>query len=57
MLLYPAIDLMDGHVVRLKQGLASQKTVYSNDPATFAKRWESEGGHWLHVVDLDAAFS
>jgi phosphoribosylformimino-5-aminoimidazole carboxamide ribotide isomerase len=57
MLLYPAIDLMDGHVVRLKQGLASQKTVYSNDPATFAQRWESEGGHWLHVVDLDAAFS
>ena len=57
MLLYPAIDLMDGHVVRLKQGLASQKTVYSNDPAAFAKRWESEGGHWLHVVDLDAAFS
>ena len=57
MLLYPAIDLMDGHVVRLKQGLASQKTVYSNDPATFAKRWETEGGHWLHVVDLDAAFS
>lgn len=57
MLLYPAIDLMDGHVVRLKQGLASQKTVYSRDPVAFAKRWESEGGHWLHVVDLDAAFS
>lgn len=57
MLLYPAIDLMDGHVVRLKQGLASQKTVYSKDPVAFAKRWESEGGHWLHVVDLDAAFS
>ena len=57
MLLYPAIDLMGGEVVRLRQGKADQKTVYSNDPAAFAKRWESEGGDWLHIVDLDAAFS
>ena len=57
MLLYPAIDLMGGEVVRLQQGRADQKTVYSNDPAAFAKRWETEGGDWLHIVDLDAAFT
>jgi phosphoribosylformimino-5-aminoimidazole carboxamide ribotide isomerase len=57
MLLYPAIDLMGGEVVRLQQGRADQKTVYSNDPAAFAARWENEGGDWLHIVDLDAAFT
>ena len=57
MLLYPAIDLMSGQVVRLRQGRADQKTVYSSDPAAFAQQWESEGGDWLHIVDLDAAFS
>ncbi len=57
MLLLPAIDLMGGQVVRLRQGKADQKTVYSDDPAAFAKRWESEGGDYLHLVDLDAAFS
>ena len=57
MILLPAIDLMSGEVVRLRQGKAEQKTVYSRDPAAFARRWESEGGDYLHVVDLDAAFS
>jgi phosphoribosylformimino-5-aminoimidazole carboxamide ribotide isomerase len=57
MLLLPAIDLMSGEVVRLRQGKADQKTVYSNDPAAFARRWEEEGGDYLHIVDLDAAFS
>jgi phosphoribosylformimino-5-aminoimidazole carboxamide ribotide isomerase len=57
MLLLPAIDLMSGEVVRLRQGKAELKTVYSNDPAAFAKQWESEGGDYLHIVDLDAAFS
>lgn len=47
---------MNGEVVRLRQGRADQKTVYSRDPAAFAKRWEAEGGDWLHIVDLDAAF-
>ncbi len=56
MLLLPAIDLMDGQVVRLKRGLASEKTVYSNDPVRFAKKWQEAGGDWLHIVDLDAAF-
>lgn len=48
---------MSGQVVRLKQGRADLKTVYSDDPAAFARKWEEEGGDWLHVVDLDAAFS
>lgn len=57
MILLPAIDLMDGQVVRLRQGKAEDKTVYSSDPAALARRWEREGGDYLHVVDLDAAFS
>jgi phosphoribosylformimino-5-aminoimidazole carboxamide ribotide isomerase len=56
-LLLPAIDLMSGEVVRLRQGKADQKTVYSSDPAAFARKWEAEGGDYLHIVDLDAAFS
>ena len=57
MLLLPAIDLMDGQAVRLRQGKAEEKTVYSDDPAALARRWQDEGGDWLHLVDLDAAFS
>jgi phosphoribosylformimino-5-aminoimidazole carboxamide ribotide isomerase len=57
MILLPAIDLMNGEVVRLQQGRADQRTVYSSDPAAFARKWEEEGGHYLHVVDLDAAFT
>ena len=57
MILLPAIDLMNGQVVRLRQGKADQKTVYSNNPATFAKKWADEGGDYLHIVDLDAAFT
>ena len=57
MLIFPAIDLMGGEVVRLRQGKAAEKTVYSNDPVAFAKKWENEGGDYLHIVDLDAAFT
>lgn len=57
MMLLPAIDLMGGEVVRLKRGLAAEKTVYSSDPVAFAKKWEKSGADWLHIVDLDAAFS
>jgi len=57
MLIFPAIDLMDGQVVRLRRGKAEEKTVYSNDPVAFAKRWAEEGGDYLHIVDLDAAFT
>jgi phosphoribosylformimino-5-aminoimidazole carboxamide ribotide isomerase len=57
MLLLPAIDLMGGEVVRLRRGEATEKTVYSNDPPAFARKWEAAGGDWLHLVDLDAAFT
>jgi phosphoribosylformimino-5-aminoimidazole carboxamide ribotide isomerase len=55
-LVYPAVDLKGGKVVRLKQGRADAETVYSNDPAAAAKRWEDAGARYLHVVDLDGAF-
>ena len=57
MILLPAIDLMGGEVVRLRRGLATEKVVYSSDPVAFAKKWEESGGDWLHLVDLDAAFT
>lgn len=57
MILLPAIDLMDGQVVRLQRGDAAAKTIYSDDPVAFAKKWEDEGGDFLHLVDLDGAFS
>ena len=53
----PAIDLKDGNCVRLLQGKKDSVTVYSNDPAKTAKRWESYGAKLLHIVDLDGAFS
>lgn len=56
MLIIPAIDLKDGKCVRLRQGLVSQQTVYSDDPAAMAAQWQEAGAPWLHVVDLDGAF-
>lgn len=56
MLVIPAIDLKDGKCVRLIQGKESAVTVYSDDPASTAVRWESCGARMLHVVDLDGAF-
>ena len=55
-LVYPAIDLKGGKVVRLQQGRPEAETVYSDDPAAVAKRWEDDGARFLHVVDLDGAF-
>lgn len=55
--LYPAIDLKGGQCVRLRQGRADAVSVYSSDPASMARRWAEEGGDWLHVVDLDGAFT
>jgi phosphoribosylformimino-5-aminoimidazole carboxamide ribotide isomerase len=57
MLIIPAIDLKEGKCVRLERGVMSTATVYSDDPATTAKRCELEGAQWLHVVDLDGAFA
>lgn len=54
MKIIPAIDLMDGQVVRLYKGRPEEKTVYSNNPQETAKKWEKAGADMLHVVDLDA---
>jgi phosphoribosylformimino-5-aminoimidazole carboxamide ribotide isomerase len=53
---YPAIDLRQGRVVRLAQGDPSRETMYSLDPALVAGDWEAAGATWLHVVNLDGAF-
>jgi len=57
MIVIPAIDLKDGKCVRLEQGLMERGTVYSEDPAATARRWQEEGGELLHIVDLDGAFA
>lgn len=57
MKIIPAIDIMDGEVVRLYKGDPDQKTIYSKDPVSMARRWERAGAHMIHVVDLDATLS
>ncbi len=54
MKIIPAIDLMNGQVVRLYKGDPNQKTIYSDNPVDVAKQWESAGADILHLVDLDA---
>ena len=54
MKIIPAIDLMNGQVVRLYKGDPKQKTVYSDNPIEIAKKWEANGADMLHLVDLDA---
>ena len=51
MLLIPAIDLKDGHCVRLKQGDMDDATVFSEDPAAMARHWLAQGARRLHLVD------
>jgi phosphoribosylformimino-5-aminoimidazole carboxamide ribotide isomerase len=55
MLLIPAIDLKDGHCVRLKQGDLADATVFSEDPAQMASHWVEQGARRLHLVDLNGA--
>ncbi len=57
MTIYPAIDLKGGRCVRLRQGRADQETVYSEDPASVAAGFKASGSTWVHVVDLDGAFT
>ncbi len=57
MLLIPAIDLKDGHCVRLKQGDMDQSTTFGEDPAAMARRWVDAGARRLHLVDLNGAFA
>ncbi len=56
MILYPAIDLKDGHCVRLQQGLMDKATVFSLSPADQARQFAAQGFNSIHVVDLDGAF-
>jgi len=55
MILFPAIDLRGGRVVRLTLGDPNQQTTYSDDPAATARRWIDAGASWLHVINLDGA--
>jgi phosphoribosylformimino-5-aminoimidazole carboxamide ribotide isomerase len=55
-IIFPAIDLLDGKCVRLKQGVEKTSKVYSNVPDSIATEWEERGAQWLHVVNLDGAF-
>jgi phosphoribosylformimino-5-aminoimidazole carboxamide ribotide isomerase len=55
--LFPAIDLLDGQVVRLQQGDYGQSTTYASDPVAVARAFAEQGARWIHVVDLDAARS
>jgi phosphoribosylformimino-5-aminoimidazole carboxamide ribotide isomerase len=55
MILFPAVDIKDGKVVRLAQGKFDYVTQYGDDPVLAAQKWVSLGAQWLHVVDLDGA--
>ena len=57
MTIYPAIDLRGGKCVRLFQGLASEETIYFEDPLDAARKWIEDGAKHMHLVDLDGAFS
>ncbi len=55
MIIFPAIDIKEGNVVRLVQGKFDEVTEYSGSPVGMAKLWKDKGAEWLHVVDLDGA--
>jgi phosphoribosylformimino-5-aminoimidazole carboxamide ribotide isomerase len=57
MLIIPAIDLKDGHCVRLRQGRMDDATVFSEDPGAMARHWREQGARRLHLVDLNGAFA
>lgn len=57
MIIYPAIDLRGGRVVRLKEGDPNRQTVFSDDPVATARQWIRDGAAWLHMVNLDGAFA
>ncbi|WP_293008763.1 1-(5-phosphoribosyl)-5-[(5-phosphoribosylamino)methylideneamino]imidazole-4-carboxamide isomerase [Nitrosomonas sp.] len=57
MLIIPAIDLKDGHCVRLKQGVMEDATIFSKEPGEMAAHWLSQGARRLHLVDLNGAFA
>jgi phosphoribosylformimino-5-aminoimidazole carboxamide ribotide isomerase len=57
MIIYPALDLRGGKVVRLRGGDPAQQTIFGEDPPAIAERWIAAGAKWLHMVNLDGAFA
>ncbi len=57
MIIYPAIDMRGGKVVRLKEGDPARQTVFGDDPLATAQLWVEAGAVWIHMVNLDGAFS
>ena len=57
MIIYPAIDLRGGRVVRLREGDPARQVVFSQDPIATAQSWIDQGADWIHMVNLDGAFS
>lgn len=57
MIVIPAIDLKDGQCVRLRKGIMSDSTVFSDDPVAVAGQWVAQGAQRLHLVDLNGAFA
>lgn len=57
MIIFPAIDLKDGHCVRLFKGEMSEATVFNENPADQAAQFKDQGARWLHMVDLNGAFA
>ena len=55
MIVYPAVDILDGKAVRLEKGSFDKVTVFNDDPVEAAKNWASGGAEWVHIVDLDGA--
>jgi phosphoribosylformimino-5-aminoimidazole carboxamide ribotide isomerase len=57
MIIYPAIDLRGGQVVRLREGDPKRQTIFSADPIATAQQWIEQGASWIHMVNLDGAFA
>ncbi len=55
MILYPAVDILEGRAVRLSQGRFAESTIYDDDPVSAARAWVDAGARFLHVIDLDGA--
>ncbi|MCK5508614.1 MAG: 1-(5-phosphoribosyl)-5-((5-phosphoribosylamino)methylideneamino)imidazole-4-carboxamide isomerase, partial [Desulfobacterales bacterium] len=56
MIIIPAVDIKNGRCVRLLQGRMDEETVFSDNPAAMAKKWDLQGVEIIHVIDLDGAF-
>lgn len=56
MIVYPAVDMRGGKVVRLREGDPDRQTTYSDDPAAVVRGWVDQGAEWVHMVNLDGAF-